>query len=66
MNICGENNVEFIEGRTIIFSNATIHHISVITINSETRNFFFNASGFQHHVEKEDFETVKTFSFTDR
>jgi len=62
LNHYGENNVEYIEGKTIIFSDVVIHHLSVLTKNNDIRNFFFNASGFQIYIEKEDYKIVNTYS----
>ncbi|HMN17086.1 MAG TPA: hypothetical protein PKD03_05680 [Ignavibacteriaceae bacterium] len=62
INYFGANNVEDIEGKTIIFPDSAIHHFRVFTKNSEIRNFFFNASRFHYFVEMEDFNTIKTYS----
>ncbi|MDT3697226.1 MAG: hypothetical protein ROY99_12660 [Ignavibacterium sp.] len=61
INYYEPNNVEFIEGKTIIFSDAIIHHLCVVTKDSEIRNFFFNATGFHNHIEKEDCKTIKMY-----
>ncbi|NWF89089.1 MAG: hypothetical protein HXY50_06455 [Ignavibacteriaceae bacterium] len=58
-----ENEVESAEGKTIIFPDAVIHHVNVVTRNGENKNIFFNASEFQPKLDFEDVETVKVFTF---
>lgn len=61
MNNCGENNVECIDGETIVFQNVVFHKISIVKTNNEIMKIFFNATGFHHYIEKEEIDVVKNF-----
>lgn len=61
-SIYGEDSVEYAEGCTIVFTNAAIHHINIVTKTGDIKDIFFNVTEFQQQVENEDFEIVQTFS----
>lgn len=55
-------NVISAQGKTIIFPNAAMHQVEVITSNGIVRNIFFNATDFHSKIEVEPVDIVHVFT----